>query len=482
VIGENSIPLPAQSKLTISRLYVFRPFVLVLSDSLALMLSLGLAVFVKAQTTVGVTLTSYVKLWPFIFVFLCSYWMSGLYARVALSHPEELERGTACSCCIFLSLSAATHTLRGAQHFITTTLLICILLNFILMPLLREVCRTLFSKSLVWGHQAVIFGSGEQARALIERSQADKGTGIQPIALIDPSAHDRPYLCGLPIFSSVQEACLQLDDAKPTYGIVTAGPASSAEMIRLIDSPESIIFSRIVLLSNASAMSSMWAAPLAKGPRLRLSAKHRTTTLTYKVWKRLFDIALASITLLTLLPLMALLALSVKVSSDGPFLFGHKRLGRGGRKFKAWKFRTMRTNGDLILAEWLKSNAAAREEWIRDHKLTNDPRVTKLGRFLRATSLDELPQLWNVIRGDMSLVGPRPIVDGEVHHYGEDYDLYSQVQGGVTGMWQVSGRSSTTYRERVMLDSFYVTHRSIWLDLAIILRTVGVVLLRRGAV
>jgi Undecaprenyl-phosphate galactose phosphotransferase WbaP len=252
-------------------------------------------------------------------------------------------------------------------------------------------------------------------------------------------------------------------------------------MVRLINAPESIIFSRIVLLANPSSMSSMWAIPLSKKHKLYPDEKFRTKSATYLVSKRLLDIFLALLALIVSLPVMVILAAIVKLDSPGPWLFGHKRIGRDQKHFKAWKFRTMRVDGDQVLQEWFAAHPEAKDEWLRYGKLKQDPRVTRVGRFLRGRSLDELPQLWNVLRGEMSLVGPRPIVESEVHHYGEDYDFYSQVQGGVTGMWQVSGRSSTSYRERVMLDTFYVSNWSIWLDLAILIRTVGTVLLKTGA-
>jgi len=477
----NFIPAPPQRRTGVAGFTVIRPLVLILSDTLALALSLGIAIFIKSRIYQGVTLAPYAKLWPFTFVFLASYWMSGLYSRLAMSQPEDLERGAACSCCIFLSLSAATLSLRGASKFFTLTLAFCLIANLILMPLLRELCRHLFSRSHGWGYQAVIFGSGRDAEALIERSQTDRGAGIRPVAVVDPSPDARPFLCGLPIVRSLDAAALELEASQPAYGILTVSAASSTEMVRLINSPESIIFSRIVLLANPSSMSSMWAIPFSKKHRLSPDQSQRTTGAAYRVSKRLLDFSLALIALIVLLPVMALLVLAVKLDSPGPWLFGHKRIGRDQKRFRAWKFRTMRVDGDRVLQDWFVAHPEARDEWLRYGKLKQDPRVTRVGRFLRARSLDELPQLWNVLRGEMSLVGPRPIVESEVHHYGEDYDFYSQVQGGVTGMWQVSGRSSTSYRERVMLDTFYVRNWTIWLDLAILIRTVGAVLLKTGA-
>jgi Undecaprenyl-phosphate galactose phosphotransferase WbaP len=169
------------------------------------------------------------------------------------------------------------------------------------------------------------------------------------------------------------------------------------------------------------------------------------------------------------------------MSSRGPVLYGHDRFGKDGHRFRAWKFRTMFENSNGVLEQYLEAHPELREEWGQDHKLRFDPRVTKIGRFLRKTSLDELPQLWNVLRGEMSLVGPRPIVTAEIVKYGPYYELYTMVHPGITGLWQVSGRNDTTYDERVQLDAYYVRNWSPWLDIYLLLKTVRIVLFSKGA-
>jgi Undecaprenyl-phosphate galactose phosphotransferase WbaP len=190
---------------------------------------------------------------------------------------------------------------------------------------------------------------------------------------------------------------------------------------------------------------------------------------------------LSVLALIVLAPILAAIAIAVKLESSGPAVFGHLRIGQNGRMFRAWKFRTMVANGEEVLKQYLESNPEAQAEWNRDHKLRNDPRITRVGRLLRKTSLDELPQLWNVLANEMSLVGPRPIVEAEIPKYGNSYTLYTRVKGGVTGLWQVSGRNDVSYEERVKLDSFYVRNWSVWLDLCILYRTIGTVLFRSGA-
>jgi Undecaprenyl-phosphate galactose phosphotransferase WbaP len=197
--------------------------------------------------------------------------------------------------------------------------------------------------------------------------------------------------------------------------------------------------------------------------------------------KRCVDIAAAVIGGILLSPLLFYLAVAVKMSSRGPILYGHERIGKHGRRFRAWKFRTMFQNASVVLEQYLDVHPEMQEEWQRDHKLRCDPRITRIGKFLRKTSLDELPQLWNVLRGQMSLVGPRPIVTAEIAKYGPYFALYTAVTPGITGLWQVSGRNNTTYDERVQLDTYYVRNWSLWIDFFLLLRTIRIVLFARGA-
>jgi exopolysaccharide production protein ExoY len=196
---------------------------------------------------------------------------------------------------------------------------------------------------------------------------------------------------------------------------------------------------------------------------------------------RALDIAIALVALIIALPLMAAVALAVRVTSPGPVLFAHRRVGLGGRRFPCLKFRTMMIDADAQLKALLDRDATARAEWQRCQKLRRDPRITVIGRFLRRTSLDELPQLFNVLMGHMSLVGPRPIVEGEIARYGRHFAVYCQVRPGVTGLWQVQRDADTSYRRRVAYDVAYARSRSPRLYLVILARTVPAVLTGRGA-
>ncbi len=197
--------------------------------------------------------------------------------------------------------------------------------------------------------------------------------------------------------------------------------------------------------------------------------------------QRLVDLLLTTPLLVLMAPVLALIALAVWVNDGGPAFYAQTRIGRHGRTFQCWKFRSMVTDSDAVLTALLGNSAQARAEWARDHKLKVDPRITWLGRLLRSSSLDELPQLWNVLRGEMSLVGPRPIVVAEVGRYGSRFYDYCTCRPGLTGLWQVSGRSDLSYRRRVAIDTLYARRASLRLYAAILARTVPAVLLRRGS-
>ncbi|WP_280514633.1 sugar transferase [Alsobacter metallidurans] len=192
--------------------------------------------------------------------------------------------------------------------------------------------------------------------------------------------------------------------------------------------------------------------------------------------KRSIDIVVACTALILLLPIFMMVALAIKLTMGGPVIFSQLRIGQGRRPFRCLKFRTMVQDSDAALRQYLASDPQAAQEWREFRKLRRDPRVTRIGSILRKTSLDELPQLLNVLRGDMSCVGPRPVLEDELERYGPHARDYARVRPGLTGLWQTSGRNLRTYDERVALDCHYVQHWTLWGDVLILLKTVPAVI------
>ena len=231
--------------------------------------------------------------------------------------------------------------------------------------------------------------------------------------------------------------------------------------------------SRLIPVKAAQALIRRGVAPVFSPKRYRGSW---IEALDGAIAKRLFDIVFSLTVLVVFSPLYLLLAVLIAVSSPGPIFYIQQRVGKNHRPFNCIKFRTMVINADEVLETLLAKCPKTREEFERDFKLRDDPRITWIGKFLRLTSLDEFPQFWNVLMGDMSVVGPRPLVPEELHKYGNRINRVLTIQPGLTGLWQVSGRNDIPYPQRVQIDVYYVNYRTFWLDLWIIIKTLGVVL------
>ncbi len=243
---------------------------------------------------------------------------------------------------------------------------------------------------------------------------------------------------------------------------------------------ERIPYSVLAPMHEMSVLN-MEVMPLYRNEMVLLSPRYGTSRIVAAFLKRLTDWVLAGSAIIATFPLMLFIAGTV-AADRGPIFFGHERVGRNGKKFKCYKFRTMVPDASAMLSDYLNENPDAAEEWSRTQKLTDDPRVTQIGKFLRRTSLDELPQLYNILKGDMSVVGPRPVTEEELTKFGDNRAYYLKLRPGVTGLWQISGRSNTTYERRVYLDGWYARNWSFWHDIAIIMRTVPAVLSSKGAV
>ena len=198
--------------------------------------------------------------------------------------------------------------------------------------------------------------------------------------------------------------------------------------------------------------------------------------------KRVFDLCFSFLVFVMGFPVFFLIAIAIRLTSSGKIIYSHERIGRGGKSFRCFKFRTMYKDADLRLNRVLAKNPALRQEWEKQRKLKKDPRVTPIGHFLRRTSLDELPQFWNVLRGDLSVVGPRPVVRSELEtYYGIKAKRILSIRPGLTGLWQVSGRNDTTYLTRILLDEMYIEKQTFLLDLRLVLKTIPTMLFSKGA-
>lgn len=361
---------------------------------------------------------------------------------------------------------------------------------FALLPLGRTAARALLDSKGLWRQPVLIIGNGDNARAAWQALRSEQWMGYQVFAFVDISSRGTGEVPpatltiaaeSYPVLRPVPTLDELLDAHRDAQLVVALDDLASSESHTLI---QQLAASR----RNIHVIPPIRGLPLF-GTQLSHFFRHEVLFLTvrnnlsrrsYRWVKRAFDLVAATSLLILFSPLFLVISSMIR-KSGGTAFYGHTRVGRDGKPFQCLKFRTMRPDADKVLKELLASDPKARAEWEKDFKLKNDPRITPVGRFLRKTSLDELPQLINVIKGEMSLVGPRPIVDAELGRYGDYASLYLRVLPGVTGLWQVSGRNDATYAERVSLDAWYVQNWSIWYDVAILFKTLNVVLYRRGA-
>jgi Undecaprenyl-phosphate galactose phosphotransferase WbaP len=452
---------------------------LVLSDATALLLSVAIGVGLKALVRGPIEVGSYLQLSPFLLVFLITYMAAGLYSGAGIGAPAELRRATLCSTILFLILAVSTTSLRGAHHLVTWTLFVALTLSVALVPLSRALVRQLCSRRSWWGVPAVIFGAGDAGKNVVRALINDPGFGLNPVAVLDDTENCTDVL-GVPVLGTSGLAPLLFEGQRPAYAVFAMPDVPQHRLMAMIDR-YGRNFSHILVVPELYGFSSLWVDSKNVGGMVGLELRQQVLLPEYRLIKAFVDVLLTLLGGIVVAPLVLLIACWIKLDSRGPVFYSQSRIGRNGRKFRAWKFRSMVLNADAMLESYLAAHPELRVEWARDHKLKQDPRVTRAGRFLRRTSLDELPQLWNVLRGEMSLVGPRPITEKEVEKYGSAFELYKKVDGGITGLWQVSGRNDVSYEERVYWDQFYVRNWSVWLDCCILFRTIAVVLLSKGA-
>jgi len=456
------------------------PICLIASDILSLLISVAIGLAWKAAWQGIPELEPYLRLWPFLLVFVSVYALAGLYSGVSVSPPEELQRATFSSALVFVALAAATVSLRGATKYLTWTAVLAMLLSIILLPLCRAFARHLFAKEAWWGSPAVVFGAGPAGQRAVKAMLDQPGLGLKPVAVVDDNPENRRAIHGVPVMGGFELALTVPNTYKFSYAVFAQSAAPGENAVSQLEK-YGLRFSRILMIPDLSNFASLWVNPKNVGGMLGLEVCQQALAPERQWPKRFLDLTLTLLGSALVVPIIAVAALWIKVDSRGPVFYSQQRIGQDGRTFRAWKFRSMVREAEEVLSCCLAQDPLLREEWERDHKLRNDPRITRAGRFLRRTSLDELPQLWNVLKGEMSLVGPRPIPLYERGFYGEAFDLYKRVLPGLTGMWQVSGRNDTSYQERIALDAFYVRNWSVWLDFYILFRTIETVILSEGA-
>jgi Undecaprenyl-phosphate galactose phosphotransferase WbaP len=452
---------------------------LLVSDFLGLSVVFWLVVWSKFTLNADLDLKFYLEMFPSVLIFLGVFFSQGLYPALLLHPAEEMRRVFHSITAVILVLVSTTFLLKNGTEYSRYIFLLAWALGTPAVLLGRTLVRKLLGQMAWWPVSAVVLGSGPAAKQ-VARSLATTQLGlrISGVLLEGPVSSwdaDLP-----PIVGHISDAPAISGRGFTRYAIL-AMPHRSQEEIQQIIQEHCRRFHHILIVTDIPGICCLGISAREIGGQVGLEIPQRLSFLAPKMTKRCMDVVVSTILLLLLLPMFALISIAIKINSKGPIFFGHLRFGRDGKAFRALKFRTMVTDADRILDAHLQRRPELMREWQRDHKLKNDPRITRVGRWLRRYSLDELPQLVNILTGHMSLVGPRPIVQSEIARYATSYDLYTRVTPGLTGLWQVSGRNNTTYRERVQFDEYYIRNWSIWMDMYILARTFQAVVHADGA-
>jgi len=341
--------------------------------------------------------------------------------------------------------------------------------SLIVFPSIRYLFKTQAHRRGFFLKKFIIFGEGEEAESVERALTADPYLGFKKVGVVN----------GKNISNLVQEMVKK--DAE--FIVVCQGDLSEEDLSRITKEIHSV--SREVMVVPRLQGISMLSGELYflfLQELFMVRIKNNLLSPSRRALKRSFDISFAILLLPFIVPLVFIIGVLIKLDSKGPIFFTQERVGFRGKKIRVYKFRTMFVDSEERLRDLLDRDEEARREWEEFYKLRDDPRITRVGRFLRKTSLDEIPQIFNVLKGDMSFVGPRPVVEEELRNYYREYaEYYLMTRPGITGIWQVSGRNRLSYERRVQLDTWYVLNWSLWLDVVILIKTVKAVLKGEGA-
>ncbi len=458
---------------------------LLLSDIAALSVALGISILGRelilgspgAWDVYQSILPGLLAIAVLIYIFQGQYVLSGIDPVYEI---RALSLGT---CLAFLLLTAFTFFTQTSLQYSRFIFLFTWFFSLLFVPSFRFILRLAANKLNFLGEPVIILGNRTNANKFANFIANKSQLSWRPIAAIGVQSGDRSINKGqTPYYATDNELgfkkYLQL---YKTNTIIVVQSDIPKNWIRDLHKPSNQHIRKIVIIPSIENIPSTIMKTHDIAGSLGLEIQRNLLSPWGRFAKHAIDTILSIIIGILILPIIGILALLVCLDSKGSAFYAQTRIGFGGKPFKVWKFRTMVRNADQILNHHLVKNPSQMAEWEETQKLKNDPRITRVGNFLRKLSLDELPQIWNIVRGEMSLIGPRPCMPEQLSLYGEVTDLYQSVRPGITGLWQVSGRNNTTFDERVYYDGYYVQNWSMWLDIYILIKTFWVVISRDGA-
>lgn len=463
-------------------------FSLFIVDAIILLLCIGAGFFiVNIFDSSDINFKSFVNYSVYIPFVLILFAANGLYPGIMNSPTEDIKHYFGCTFFSFLAIILTVYlgNVNDDYQFleaifkdstgkaVACAFMIAIPICTIALPAFREIAKHTFAHFRWWGVPVIIYTDKTSGNFIIDKLIKLKYLGYHPAVIIDSNAKEPSEYQGIPVYPPSEDLHKQIKAHNIKQAIICD---YKGDMSYIMSSYRytTTVSKHQAFFTNTQQLKDI-------GGIIGFSSIHNLTFKRNLFIKRCIDVLAILITMPIVLPVMIILGILTKLTSKGPIFYGHKRIGKNGKEIKCWKFRSMCVNSQEILEQILATDPVRRAEWEKDRKFLDDPRVTKFGKLLRKTSLDELPQLFNILVGQMSLVGPRPVTEPELVKYGDYKDYVLSVSPGLTGMWQVSGRSDTGYEERISFDTYYIQNWSIWLDIWILIKTVWVVLVGKGA-
>ncbi|MGB3681938.1 MAG: undecaprenyl-phosphate galactose phosphotransferase WbaP [Rubrobacteraceae bacterium] len=418
---------------------------------------------------------------PVIAVWVGLRALLGLYPGYGVSSVEQLRRHTYS---VFATLAILAILALGFQigDSLSRLLLVSVFLSLLVFaPFVQYGAKWGMKKLGIWGKPVVVLSYKATGTDIVDSLRGDWDLGYDPVAMFDYRLDmSEGYLEGV----EHQQALSNVVDLSRRHGVDTAifaMPYTRREQLAKLVNLASLSFQHVLVIPNLNGITNSAVMARNLAGTFAVEIKYNLLNPWALRTKRLLDLCATVLGGAFALPLLLVLSLLVYLESGGPIFYKDRRMGRDGSLFSCIKFRTMVPDAETLLQRMLEEDAGLREEYMRYHKLRDDPRVTRIGKFLRKTSLDELPQLWNVLKGEMSLIGPRPYLPRESKEIGATQSDILRVPPGMSGLWQVAGRNQSSFEDRVGMDDYYVRDWSVWLDIVLLARTVKTVLLGRGA-
>ena len=453
---------------------------LIFSDSISLFLSGFIALHLWTFVRSDLNPSLYQSLIPLILFFIIVYSLGGLYPAVGINPYDELRRLTISTTAVFLALGTMSFWIRNVEMYSRASFALTWVIAIIGIPAARHIVRSLAARRGLWGEPIALIGFGEKGARIFNTLKQNPKLGYIPDVIIHagPLEVERPE--NVRLFSEEDIPSIQSAVSNLSTAIVITSDIPD-QFLKMITRDHIFHIPHMIMINPDQQLSNIWFTPKDIGGMIGLEIHQNLLIRRQQIFKRVMDLGIIIISSPFMILGFLLIAFLIAIDSRGPIFYRQTRIGHQGKEIRIWKFRTMVPRAEEILTKYLADNPDHLKEWEETMKIKDDPRITKIGKFLRRFSLDEFPQVLNVLEAEMSLVGPRPIVPKEIQQYADDFKAYIQVKPGLTGLWQVSGRNDLSYQQRVRLDRYYVQNWSIWLDLFIIVKTIFTVFSGKGA-